>query len=429
MTVQDSDTSHLAARRAALVMVQAVTGEGRILADIGRDSLAGLEPAGRAAANRLANGTLRWSDRADRLLGPYLRNKPYALTHNILRMAVFELLVAQEAAHGVVDSAVRMVGEHDQTRAQRGLVNAVLRNILRAGPDVWAALPPPRLPKPLRKTLRAAWGKAAVEAMEAAFAADPPLDLTPRDGDAPALAARLGGTVLPTGSVRLLAPGQVRGLPGYDTGDWWVQDAAAVLPVRVLAPTPGERVLDMCAAPGGKTLQMAAAGASVTALDQSEHRMTRVRENLERCRLSATCEIADAQVWESTPFDAVLVDAPCSATGTIRRHPDLPHAKAGADFSGLMTLQAALIDRAVALTRPGGRLVFCACSLLPDEGEAQAAAALARHAGILSPDRDALAVSGVSDTWLAEHGLRIRPDHWADLGGLDGFFIAAFRRL
>jgi 16S rRNA (cytosine967-C5)-methyltransferase len=233
--------------------------------------------------------------------------------------------------------------------------------------------------------------------------------------------------VLPTGSVRLREAGQVSALPGYESGAWWVQDAAAALPVQVLDPKPGERVLDLCAAPGGKTLQLAARGAEVTALDISERRMARVAENLARTGLTAACVVGDALEHEGF-YDAVLLDAPCSATGTIRRHPDLPHAKDGSDFGALIELQAAMIDHALGLLAPGGRLVFCTCSLLPDEGECQVEEALARHPG-LTADRAALERPGIAPDWITEEGgLRLRPDYWSDLGGMDGFYVACLRR-
>jgi len=187
-------------------------------------------------------------------------------------------------------------------------------------------------------------------------------------------------------------------------------------------------VLDMCAAPGGKTLQLAAGGADVTALDLSERRMQRVRENLARCGLSANCITGDALDHTGGPYDAILLDAPCSATGTIRRHPDLPYAKDGSEFGALIELQAAMLDHALTLLRPGGRLVFCTCSLLPDEGECQVDEALSRHPG-LSVDRTALSdLAGVDSAWITdEGGLRLRPDYWPDLGGMDGFYIACLR--
>jgi len=286
----------------------------------------------------------------------------------------------------------------------------------------------PELPGWLRGRLMSAWGKPATRAMEAAHLAGAPLDLTPKDGDAEALAARLGGEALPGGSVRLTAPGQVSEIDGYASGDWWVQDAAAAMPARLLAAQPGERVADLCAAPGGKTLQLAAAGAEVTALDISQGRMDRVAENLGRCGLAANLVVADALDWQApAPLDAVLLDAPCSATGTIRRHPDLPHAKSGYGLRELFALQAQMLDHALTLLRPGGRLVFCTCSLLPEEGEQQIAHLRDRHPDLLA-DAAATDLPWIAPEWRAGDGmLRLRPDFWADRGGIDGFFIACLR--
>jgi 16S rRNA (cytosine967-C5)-methyltransferase len=339
-----------------------------------------LPPEERARAARLAAETLRWAGRADRMLGPHLRQRPPEEVLNLLRLGTVELCVDGAAPHGVVDAAVTLAKGQLATRRQAGLVNAVLRRVSEEAAK-WETLPVPELPKWLRKRLLAAWGKAAVAAMEAAHAAGAPLDLTPRDGDAAALAAAVGGEALPTG-VSPASAAQVTALPGYAEGRFWVQDAAAALPARVLAPAPGATVLDLCAAPGGKTMQLAAMGARVTALDISGPRMARVTENLARTGLSAETVVADALTWDGGPFDAVLLDAPCTATGTIRRHPDLPFVKDEAQVAALAALQAALLDRAVALVRPGGRIVFCTCSLLPEEGEAQVEAALARHPGL-----------------------------------------------
>ena len=330
-------------------------------------------------------------------------------------------------AHGVVNDLVGIVGSHKRYGNLKGLINAVLRKIADDGTKTWNDLRVPRLRRWLREPLVAAWGAGPVGAMERAHFAGAPLDLTAK-GDADELLTMLGtGTLLPTGSVRLSDAGQVSALPGFDDGAWWVQDAAAAIPARVLAPQPGETVLDLCAAPGGKTLQLAAAGADVTALDISEKRMARVRENLERCGLKAHCVIGDALEHAGGPYDAVLLDAPCSATGTIRRHPDLPFAKDGAEFAALIGLQAAMIDHALTLLKPGGRLVFCTCSLLPDEGECQVEEACERHPGLIV-ERGALELPGIEAAWITEEGgLRLRPDYWPELGGMDGFYIASLR--
>lgn len=404
------------ARAAAVRILGAVLGEGQLLGQ-SDEALAGLSGADRARAQRLAAQVLRQLAPVDGVLKPLLRKAPPLPVLNVLRLAVAEL-AAGEAAHGVVNEAVTLVraGRHG---AMAGLVNAVLRKIAAAPP----VLKPQRLPRWLRDPLVAAWGKAAVVAMESVQAVPAPVDITLRAGRPPVPGAEL----LPTGSLRLPAGVQVSALPGYDSGDWWVQDAAAAMAARVLAPRPGERVLDLCAAPGGKTLQLADAGAQVTALDISGPRLARLRDNLARTGLQAEVIAADALHWQpDAPFDAILLDAPCSATGTLRRHPDLPFVKDGSELAELLPLQAALIDRALGWLAPGGRLVYCTCSLLPDEGEAQVAAALIRHSGL---QVQRVLPAGAETGWLTPDGaLRLRPDYWADRGGMDGFFIACLTR-
>jgi 16S rRNA (cytosine967-C5)-methyltransferase len=414
----------LAARRGALGLLDAVLRHRRLMSDALGD-LAGLAPADRARAQRLATATLRRIGPIDAALAPLMARPPDAGVRNLLRLAVTELSARPAEAHGIVGAAVDLARAADHAHAA-GFVNAVLRK-LATGADPLAGAPPQRLPRWLRDPLRARFGKAAVARIEAVQAADPPLDLTPRDpAEAAGLAALLGAALLPTGSLRLTGPVQVTALPGHAEGRWWVQDAAAALPARVLDPARGARVLDLCAAPGGKTLQLAAAGAAVTALDVSAARMARLAENLARCGLRADCVTADALTWENPgrAFDAILLDAPCSASGTIRRHPDLPFVKSASDLPPLLALQAALLDRAVALLRPGGRLVYCTCSLLPEEGPAQIEAALARHPGLA---RDPWLPPGVPAAWQAEGALVTRPDLWPERGGLDGFFVARLR--
>jgi len=428
MTRPASPSVGYAPRRAAVRLLDGVLGEGRLLSELTgpKGALAALAAAERARAQRLALETLRGLDRADRLLGPYLRKRPPLTVHNVLRLSVVEICQDGAPKHGVVNAAVEIVRRGRNSGHAAGLVNAVLRKI---SADDWTALPPSRLPKWLRRPLVGDYGKTRVAAMEAVQAEAPPLDVTPRAGDAVALAARLGGEALPTGSVRLRDAGQVSALPGYDQGAWWVQDAAAALPAQILAPAPGERVLDMCAAPGGKTMQLAATGTQVTALDVSPHRMQRVKENLTRTGLAAECVVADALDWQAAPYDAILLDAPCSATGTIRRHPDLPYAKDGSDFPTLFSLQERMIDHALELLKPGGRLVFCTCSLLPDEGEIQLEDALARHPDLLQLDQAALARNGIAESWHSPGGgLRLTPEFRAESGGMDGFFVAALRK-
>lgn len=419
------------ARAAAADLVAAVTGEGMLLSELlNAGPISRLGPADRARAQRLAVETLRQCPRADHVLKPFLRRMPPERVRAVLRVATVEMLGLGAPVHAVVAGAVEaMHAGGRKTEGFSGLVNAVLRKVAAISPEDWAALPVPELPGWLRGRLMSAWGKAAVQRMEAAHLAAAPLDITPRGADAAELAALLDGTVLPGGSVRLQGKGQVSGLPGFAEGRWWVQDAAAAVPARLLAVTPGMRVADLCAAPGGKTLQLAAAGAAVTAVDLSEARLARLSENLARTGLSAEVICADALEWRpDAPLDAVLLDAPCSATGTIRRHPDLPLAKSAQGLKPLFALQAELLDHAAGLLRPGGQLIFCTCSLLPDEGERQVAAFLERHPE-MQPDPDATRADWIEEDWRAGPGaLRLRPDFWADQGGMDGFYIACLRR-
>jgi len=346
----------------------------------------------RARAQRLALSTLRNLDRADAVLHPFLRKHPPAAVRNLMRLAVTEIHEEGGAPHGVVNAAVALFRRDPSTNNFAGLANAVLRKAAEAG-EGWADLPPQRMAGWLRGRVESLYGRKTVLAIEAAHAKGAPLDLTPKDGDAAALATATGGETLPTGSVRLGGQAQVSALPGYDTGAWWVQDAAAAIPARLLYVQPGERVLDLCAAPGGKTMQLAVSGADVTALDVSDERLLRLKENLKRTGLTAYVVSADALTWQpDAPFDAILLDAPCSATGTIRRHPDLPHVRTGADIKPLFKLQADLIDKATDMLAQGGRMVFCTCSLLPEEGEKQLQAALDRH-----PD---LSVDPMNAPWI-----------------------------
>jgi 16S rRNA (cytosine967-C5)-methyltransferase len=406
----------VAARAAAVAILDAVLGEGQMLSDVAEATLA---PGDRARAQRLAETVLRQLEPADKLLDRHLRKAPPLHVMNVLRLAVVERAMGAPA-HGVVNAAVDIVRRSKRTAHMTGLVNAVLRALPETGVLEGAA--PQKLPRWLRQPLVHTFGREVVSAIEAVQAQEPPLDLTLRPGfPAP------DGELMPTGSLRLRDGGQVSAMPGFAEGGWWVQDAAAALPARLLDAQPGETVLDLCAAPGGKTLQLAAAGALVTALDISGPRMARLAENLARTRLSATLVTADALNWEPEGrFDAILLDAPCSATGTIRRHPDLPFIKDGSDIAELVALQAALLDRALGWRKPGGRLVFATCSLLPEEGEGQLAAALTRHRGLTAERAD---LPGVDPGWWTESGgLRLRPDYWVDKGGMDGFFMARLRQ-
>lgn len=407
------------ARAGALALLAAVRA-GATLSEAA-EALDQYPPAERARAQRLAAATIRLAGRSDAVLAPLVSRAPRPEIADILRLAVTEMLALAEAPHGVVNAAVALAREAGpKGKAAAGMVNAVLRRAA-AAQAAWDAASPARLPDWLRSPVVARWGQAAAEAIEAAQEIAPPLDLTGKPG------ATVPGEVLPTGSHRLPASTQVTALPGFDAGDWWVQDAAAALPVRLLDPRAGERIADLCCAPGGKTMQLAAAGAEVFAIDLSPARLSLVESNLRRTGLSAAIQMADALEWRPpAPLDAVLLDAPCAASGTMRRHPELALIRDGAMIPELVRLQAAMIDHALGLLRPGGRLVYAVCSIHPAEGEGQLAAALARHPG-LTVEPPALA--GVDADWITpQGGLRTRPDHWPGRGGLDGFFAVRLRK-
>lgn len=414
-----------AARAAAAALVAGVLEGGRSLADqTGDATLAELSGSERARAQGLAAGVLRHLGRIDAVLAPHLRKPPPPAARHALRLATAEMFLDGVPAHAAVDGAVRLARGHPKARHLAGLVNAVARRVAEA-PAAWASAPEAGLPDWLAKPVRAAWGPEAEAAITRAHALPAPLDLTLRDpGEAGRWADALGAEVLPTGGLRRAAGGQVSALPGFAEGAWWVQDAGAALPARLLGATPGQRVLDLCAAPGGKTLQLAATGAEVTAVDVARTRLKRLEENLARTGLRARVVVADALRWEpEAEFDAILLDAPCSASGTIRRHPDLPHL--ARDLGSLRGLQAALLARAWDWLRPGGRIVYAVCSLLPDEGEAQVAAFVAARPNAVRIRAEAAAL-GAPTAWVDREGaLRLLPDFWAERGGIDGFYAAA----
>ncbi|MGG7644719.1 RsmB/NOP family class I SAM-dependent RNA methyltransferase [Rhodovulum sp. YNF3179] len=426
MTDKDRKPSTgLAPRRAALRLLQAVLAEGQMLSDA-MPGLDALVPADRARAQRLALTVLRNLGRADAVLSPHLAKPPPLKARNVLRLAVVEHFHDHVPVHAAVDTGVRLMRADRKTGRLAKLANAVLRRAVETGAGPWAEAGPERLPGWLRKPLVTAWGKPAVLSIEAAHEAGAPLDLTLKPAaETDALAKALGAARLATGSLRRAAGGQVSEWPGYAEGRWWIQDAAAAIPARCLGAVAGQAVLDLCAAPGGKTMQLAAAGARVTALDISGPRMERVAENLARTGLAAETVVADALDWAPADApDAILLDAPCTATGTIRRHPDLPHVRKPRDIAALTDLQARLLDRAAGWLAPGGRLVYCTCSLLPAEGEDQIAAALARHPALEQRPLDPSALGLPAEAAAPGGALRLRPDFWAEQGGMDGFYIA-----
>lgn len=421
----------LVPRKGAVALLRGVLDHGQTLSALtGRDGpLADLAPDEAARAQRLATGTLRHLASINALLGPRLRKPPPAEVMHVLRLAAWEILVAEVPAYAAGDSAVRQVRGLRRHQHLSGLVNAVVRGLGRDGAQAWADRQPPTLPRWLAEPIAAAHGTAVAEAIAIAHQSTPPLDVTPRDAPAtPELVEDLGAEVLPTGSLRLHSAGQISTLPGFEVGAWWVQDAAAAIPVRGLGDVAGLSVVDLCAAPGGKTMQLAAAGAKVVSVDASAQRLERLRKNLARTRLDAQVVVADALGWSpAAPVDVVVLDAPCSASGTLRRHPDLPFVRKNPDLGPLLSLQSKLIDRAAGWLKPGGRLLYCTCSLLPAEGEDQVAAALARHADLTAVPMAQM--PGIDPAWrTATGGLRLRPDYWAERGGMDGFYATVLRK-
>lgn len=377
----------------------------------------------RALARSLASGVLRWLPDLDALIDTATERPlpPDARARMALRIALAGRLLLGTPPHAVVATALPLV-----EGGPRRLTHAVLGRLLREG----AALPAaPTLPDGLGARWSASWGPEVAAAAARALDREPATDLTLRDpAETDHWAAALGGVRLAPGHVRTAAKGSPAAWPGFDEGAWWVQDLAASLPARLLGTEAGTRALDLCAAPGGKTLQLAGAGAAVTALDIAAPRLKRLRENLERTGLAAEVIAADALRWTpSSPYDAILLDAPCSATGIFRRHPDVLHLKDAARLGPVTALQTELLDRAADWLAPGGRLVFSTCSLERAEGETQAAALLARRPDLATdPVRAEELPAGLAPT--VEGWVRTLPGQLEAEGGLDGFFIARFRR-
>lgn len=353
----------------------------------------------------------------------------------ILTAAAAQILFLDVPDHAAVDLAIRNLHEDLRSARYVALGNALLRRIVRERDSILAeAQADPFLDTPdwLAESWSETYGEAAAAAIAASHREEPPLDLSVK-ADPARWAEALEGIALPNGSVRLRERHAIGGLPGFDEGAWWVQDAAAALPAMLLAPAPGERIVDLCAAPGGKTAQIAAAGANVTALDRSGPRLRRLKANLARLGLTAEVVTADATSWKAEPFDAVLLDAPCSATGTIRRHPDVAWTKLPDDRDRLAGLQARLLDAAAGLTKPGGRLVYCTCSLEAQEGEAQIEAFLARHPQFRRKPVEAAEIGGLSEAIDANGDIRTLPHQLRGetprLSGWAGFYASRLIRL
>ena len=423
----------LSARIAALNLLNGVLFEQRPLSemtDAGSDILKKLSGSERARAQSLATNTLRYLEPIDMLLDFYLKKDPPLRARHILRLCATELLVDGISPHAAIDSAVNLTKLSRKTAHLSGLVNAVCRKLDGEGRAHWQEHPTQQLPYYLRSIMVKDHGEEAVALMEQAHVKAAPLDITVKHAsDVPELAGLLDAEVVGQGSLRMQRAGQVSALAGFEEGAWWVQDFAASLPAKCLTGLEGKVVLDICAAPGGKTLQLVAAGGDVTAMDLSKHRLVRVHENLARTGLKAKIVTADVLTWKpGVEYDAILLDAPCTATGTVRRHPDLPHLKDKEAIKSLVALQKEMLERAFAWLKPGGQMIYSTCSLLKREGEDQISQFLAQHkqAAIDPIDADVL---DVPHEWVTPTGcLRTLPSYWPDKGGLDGFFIARVQK-
>ena len=426
----DSVDIGVEARIAAGVLLNAaLEGRGGLDAALSFREISSLPGPDRAFARAVAMAALRRLGEIDQILDRKLQKGPPLAVRTILRVALAQMLILETPAFAAVSTAVKLAEREVKTRPYKNLVNAVLRGIDREGPGLTTA--ESNLPEWLAARWRAAYGEAALVGLALAAREEPGTDLSVKpEVDPAAVAEAVEGEVLPGGSVRTGRRGDVASWPGFDEGVWWVQDAAAAVPGRLLAPKAGETIIDLCAAPGGKTLQLAASGASVVALDRSAVRLQRLTENLARTGLSAEVVATPAEDWDDArTFDAVLLDAPCTATGTFRRNPEVLRATKPADVAKLADVQHRLLDAAAGRVKPGGRLVYCVCSLEREEGETQIIAFLRRNPAF----RTAPAVPaeiGAPDAALTSEGwLRILPSMWAEKGGVDGFFIARLDRI
>ena len=428
----------LAARRIAADIVGGVLRQRRSLDELLETSgLDELPERDRALVRAIVAMVLRRLGTLRYLLGGLLEKglpREALQVEAMLLIGAAQILLLDIPNHAAVDLSVRLAQADPHTARYSGLINAVLRRLARDGATRLAGLDAMRLDTPdwlLRRWI-ANYGETTARAIAAAHAQEPALDLTVKS-DPEQWAAKLNGRALALGSVRTVASGPISQLPGFDEGAWWVQDAAAALPVRLLGDVQGKSVADLCAAPGGKTAQLAQAGARVVAVDRSAPRLDRLRQNLTRLQLNAETVKADATIWQAGPFDAVLVDAPCSSPGTIRRHPDIPWLKSEADLGKLTALQTRLLDHAATLVKPGGTLVYCTCSLEPEEGEEAVAALLGRNPGLSRSPIEAHEIAGIAELLTPLGELRTLPCHLPDpdprMAGLDGFYAARMTKI
>ena len=428
-------TQGLNARRAA-IMALGFTLKSRTALDTAlaqTPDFEKMEARDRAFARLISATTLRRRGQIRGVLRKFMQRAlpdPDGEAQLILETAVAQILFLDTKPHAAVSAAVTLARGNRSNERYAGMINAVLRKVSTQGQAVAETIPVSQnLPRWLRESWTAAYGEERVEAIARAFDAAPPLDLTFKTAaQAEAFAKDTDSALLPTRTVRRMTIGDITKLPGFDTGDWWAQDAGAAIPAMLLDAKPGEAVLDLCAAPGGKTMQLAATEARVTALEASPKRMKRLEDNLARVGLTAEMVTADGQDWgEAASFDAIILDAPCSATGTLRRRPDAAWMKSREDVVSLAPIQDRLLVNAARLLKPGGRMVICTCSLQPEEGELWLKRNLSRMAVGIDPVR-ADEMPELEAAILEDGTVRLTPDMWSDKGGIDGFFIARLRK-
>jgi 16S rRNA (cytosine967-C5)-methyltransferase len=387
-----------------------------------------LEPRERAFARNLAATTLRRLGQIDDLISHCMERplpRRAIAVRDVLRLGVCQLIFLRTPAHAAVDTTVSMLDEINLGPYKK-LVNAIMRRLSREGGKLLENQDAERLNTPewLWKSWTNAYGKGACRSIAAAHLREPPLDITAKD-DAEIWATNLDATMLATGTLRLAKTTNITLLAGFDEGAWWVQDAAAALPVALLGDVKGKHVIDLCAAPGGKTAQLTRRGAVVSAVERSTKRLMRLKENLSRLNMTAEAFCNDAAQW--TPdekADAVLLDAPCSSTGAIRRHPDIPHLKKFDDVKKLAAAQFRLLEAALEMVKPGGRLVFCTCSLQPEEGPELIEKILEAHSSFRLEAIKPEEIGGLDELIVGEGTIRCLPCHLNEQGGIDGFFIA-----
>ncbi|MDF0517249.1 transcription antitermination factor NusB [Bradyrhizobium yuanmingense] len=437
--VPPSEVPGLAARRIAADIVDGVLHKHRTLDDQldgggAHPGLKTLADRDRALMRRLVATVLRRLGTLGHVLSRLLdkgvpSDAPRA--QSALLIGAAQILWMDVPDHAAVDLSVRLVQSDRRAARYAGLVNAVLRRCAREGKALVEEVATQSLDLPpwLLARWSAHYGEATARDMASALGHEPSLDLTVKS-DPAQWASRLHGETLPTGTVRMLLHGSVTMLPGFAEGQWWVQDAAAALPARLFGDVKGKSIADLCAAPGGKTAQLALSGAQVTAIDRSPARVARLRENLARLSLQAETVVADAVEWAgpAEAFDGILIDAPCTSTGTIRRHPDVAWLRQDSDIATLAALQQRLLRKSVSLLKPGGTLVYCTCSLEPEEGEQAVAALLATEPALRRAPIVASEVAGLDEILNRDGDLRTLPCHLPNadprLGGLDGFFAA-----